>query len=101
MKALRVLTALGLLLSAGCGFINDLDDLDAGSGAVCFEDSECVPDACCGRGVNSVYKDNAPDCRAVLCDGTCPAAQLRCGCAIPVCRNQRCGVAVTTGPGCM
>src|SRR5688500_7469283 len=69
-------------------------------GAACDVDEDCVPNACCGRGTGVVHVSQAPNCRSATCDGTCSPATVQCGCGIPVCRDRRCGVAVTIGPGC-
>ncbi len=73
---------------------------DAGAGITCYDDSECAPNACCGMGSAIVHKSEAPDCSAVKCTGTCPVNGIKCGCAVPVCRSQRCTSAIATTPGC-
>ena len=93
---------LGLALGfgAGCGVDLPTDTGTGGSGPVCFQDSDCVPNGCCGRGTGAVHVSEAPDCSGVACDGSCPANEVNCGCGIPVCSDSHCTVAVTTGPNC-
>lgn len=91
------------LWGAGCGA--DLGPVTEGGGGggggrICYQDSDCVPDGCCGRATDAIHVDDAPDCSQVACDGQCPVNQINCGCGIPVCSNSHCAVAVTTGPGC-
>lgn len=88
------------LVALGCE-LPDPGPYDAGTGTVCYDDSECAPNACCGMGTAVInVADGAPDCRAVTCDGKCPANGIKCGCAVPVCRNSRCTSAISTTPGC-
>ena len=90
--------ALGVL--AGCGLGEIPFDDGGGSGPVCYSDSDCVPNACCGVGSGAVHISDAPDCRGVSCDGTCPANLIDCGCGIPVCRNNQCETAFTSNDRC-
>jgi hypothetical protein len=94
------LVAAGVGLSAaGCG--TDLLPPDVpGTGRVCYQDSDCVPDGCCGQASDAVHIEDAPDCSQVTCDGSCPENQIDCGCGLPVCSDSHCTVAYTTGPGC-
>jgi hypothetical protein len=70
------------------------------SNVPCVEDSDCAPNACCGRGDTIVHEDEAPDCSAVECDESCPVHGIMCGCAVPVCRESRCVAAVSSTPDC-
>lgn len=96
--ALLVGAAVGLWM-AGCGADFSAPS-SSGGGPVCFQDSDCVPNGCCGRATDAVHVSEAPDCSQVQCDGQCPVDQVNCGCGIPVCSNSHCTVAVTTGPNC-
>ena len=96
MRALAVLSAV---LVTGCGLVPDFPDSDGG-GTVCYLDADCVPNGCCGDGTWAVHVDEAPDCSAVRCSGSCPLAEVNCGCGLPVCRQNRCSVAVSTDPAC-
>ena len=103
---LALLCGLALGLTAGC---EPALDVGGGGGAVppgisnvtCFQDTDCVPNDCCGGGTGVVHVDEAPECRGVLCgrcDAECTAndctpSTLRCGTCIPVCRNSRCAAA--------
>ncbi len=66
---------------------------DPAPGRVCYEDSDCVPNDCCGVGTGAVHRLDGPDCRAVFCDGVCDEDLIDCGCALPICRDGRCTAA--------
>lgn len=90
-----------LLLSvwlAGCGTLIETPLPDAGR--ACTQDSDCVPNGCCGEGTSAIHVLDAPDCTTVRCSGMCPLDQLRCGCGLPLCRDARCAVAVAVDPRC-
>ena len=89
-----------LSLLWGCGsFFPEPPVADAGR--ACVQDSECVPNGCCGQGTAAVHELDAPtSCGQLTCSGMCPQAQVRCGCGLPVCRDSRCTVAVATDPSC-
>jgi hypothetical protein len=98
-----VTLGFGLLAGWAIGCGSELDGPatgGSGGGPACFQDSDCVPNDCCGKGTGSVHISEAPDCSSVSCDGSCPADKINCGCAIPVCSDSQCSIAVTTGPGC-
>jgi hypothetical protein len=97
VPALAVGAVLGLW-SAGCG--TERVTPPTQDGRVCFQDSDCVPDGCCGEATSAIHVQDAPDCSQVECSGECPETQVNCGCGIPVCSGSHCTVAVTTGPGC-
>ena len=95
----------GLLVGAvvaswavGCGV--DLPSPPVGNGRICYQDSDCVPNGCCGEATDAIHVEDAPDCSQVVCQGTCPEDELDCGCGIPVCSGSHCTVAVTSGSGC-
>lgn len=91
---------LGLWVAlVGCGPIDVEGPADAGR--VCFGDSDCVPDGCCGLGEGSVHRLDGPDCSAARCDGACPEDEVRCGCGLAICRGGQCVVAVSTEPRCL
>ncbi len=98
MRRLSPLAVLFLLLG-GCGAFFEEPLPDAG-GRACVQDSECVPNDCCGQGTAAVHVSDGPSCAQVSCTGTCPLAQVRCGCGVPLCRDSRCTVAVATDPSC-
>ena len=98
MRSLRRLAVVALVL-AGCDVV-EIPALDAGTGPTCYDDSDCAPNACCGMGTAVVHKSQAPDCTTVKCSGACPINGIKCGCAVPVCRTQRCTSAISTSPGC-
>jgi|SRR5215211_3931832 len=99
--ALALASAAGLVVGAlaGCG-IEDFGNDGGGSGPVCYSDEECVPNACCGRGTDAVHVSQAPDCRGVSCDDTCPSDMIDCGCGLPVCRDNHCQAAFTANDRC-
>lgn len=97
----RACAVLTLTIAWGCGPFDEFPVEDNGSGPVCYEDADCVPNGCCGEGTGAVHVELAPDCAAVQCSGSCPASEVNCGCGYPVCRNSRCVVAVNYGdPAC-
>jgi hypothetical protein len=94
--------ALGVALcwaGVGCEPVDDGGgggggDIPAGlSDTICYRDSDCAPNACCGQGTNPTHVSEAPDCSNVRCDGTCPADTIDCGRCIAVCRSSRCSAA--------
>lgn len=89
------LLALLLSLASGCGALV-LPGTDGGTGARCDVDADCAPNACCGVGDAVVHVSQAPDCSQVTCTNTCPKQGIKCGCAVPVCRDQRCTAALAT-----
>ena len=97
--AVLAVLVFGGAVMLGCG-AEALPFPPPATGGVCFQDSDCVPNGCCGEATSSVPASEAPDCSQVACDGSCPANQLECGCAIPVCSDSQCSIAVTSGPGC-
>lgn len=94
---MRVLIAA--LLLAGCGAIID-EPPPPDPGRPCTQDTDCVPNGCCGMAGSAIHQADAPDCSTVQCSGMCPVTQTNCGCGVPICRDSRCSVAVATGPGC-
>jgi hypothetical protein len=96
---MRRLKVVALVLAASCEPV-DLPPVDAGSGPICYDDSDCAPNACCGTGTAVVHKSLAPDCTTIKCSGACPINGIKCGCAVPVCRIQRCTSAISTTSGC-
>src|SRR5690242_8893085 len=103
VRTLWLLAAVGVGIASGCGPV--IDDISTPtSGKVCYVDSDCVPDDCCGQGHSAVHIDDAPNCRGVTCGNNCPANSIDCvndvACGIPVCRDQRCTVARTVSEEC-
>ncbi|MBX5484428.1 MAG: hypothetical protein IRZ16_21615 [Myxococcaceae bacterium] len=99
MRALGVILWAGAVASAaavaGCGPIESFPPDDPPSGAICYTDADCVPNGCCGEGTAAVHRDEAPDCSAVMCDGSCDPNMINCGCAVPICRDSHCATAVS------
>jgi hypothetical protein len=84
----------GLGLLAGCEPIDPLEDIPLGlSDTICYQNSDCAPNGCCGEGTNPTHVSEAPDCRNVRCTGTCAVNSIDCGRCIPVCRDSRCAAA--------
>ena len=94
MRGLR----LGVLLLAGCG--STLPFPDPVPGRACTQDSECVPNGCCGEATSAIHTLDSVSCAGVTCTGSCPEQQVRCGCGVPICRDSQCTVAVATDPRC-
>jgi len=103
-----LLCGLALGLAAGC---EPALDLGGGGGSpppglsdiTCFQDTDCVPNDCCGNGTGVVHVSEQ-QCRggSCACPSECTAEEcrpsdftntLRCGSCIPVCRNSRCAAA--------
>jgi hypothetical protein len=93
LTALVLGAVLGL--AAGCGPI----DADFGetpeplSNRVCYRDSDCTGNACCGLGTNPTHVQDGPNCANVRCDGSCPVDRLDCGRCLVICRDSRCEAA--------
>ena len=96
--SLRLVFAVLMLLWAGCGEFLDLPPPNPGR--ACTQDSDCVPNGCCGMGTAAIHRADAQACTQAVCSGMCPENQVSCGCGVPICRDSRCTVAVATGPGC-
>jgi hypothetical protein len=95
---MRALVFIGAaLVLVGCG---EVIPLPQPMGRPCAINSDCVPDACCGRGTMAVHVLDGPDCSRVDCSAECPVNEVGCGCGLPICRDSRCTVAVSTDPGC-
>ncbi len=96
LAALVLGAALGF--SAGCdpngaGFTDEENAPPGVSNKVCYADSDCVPNGCCGAGTNPTHISEAPDCSGIRCDGTCPINSIDCGRCIAICRDARCAAA--------
>ena len=87
-----------LLLMVSCGAF--LEPPPPNPGRACSQDADCVPNGCCGTAGSATHTLDAPSCAGVTCSGMCPAAQVSCGCGVPICRDARCTVAVATSMGC-
>lgn len=58
---------------------------------VCSVDSECVPVQCC-HADEAVNKENAPDCKGILCTAECVPETLDCGQGSLQCVKGQCEV---------
>lgn len=87
-----------LVLVSGCGTLLEAPLPDAGR--PCNQDSDCVPNGCCGEATSAIHVSDAPNCSTVRCTTMCPVNQIRCGCGLPLCRDSRCTVAVAVDPRC-
>lgn len=90
--------ALALLL-VGCGLADFPQPTPMGPG--CTADSECVPNGCCGTASEAVHVSLGPSCSATQCMNSCPVQGVKCGCGLPVCRDSRCAVALSSEPQCL
>ena len=92
---------LGFLVTASCG-VYDLPSYmpPPASDVVCYDDSDCAPNGCCGEGDAIVHVTMAPSCTGRTCTGSCPRNGIMCGCAVPVCRDGQCRAAVSPTPDC-
>ena len=92
LVALALRAALGFV--AGCEPIDPPSEIPPGlSDKVCYVNSDCAPNGCCGEGTNPTHVTEAPNCSNVRCDGTCKADTIDCGRCIAVCRDSRCAAA--------
>ncbi len=89
--------ALGAVLGGlvGCGPVDsDFGDIpEPLSNRVCYQDSDCTGNACCGEGTNPTHVQDGPNCSNVRCDGTCPVNGIDCGRCLVICRDSRCEAA--------
>src|SRR5688500_11791900 len=51
-----------------CDIIQDINE--PYDGPVCYSDSDCVPNDCCGRGTRAVHFSDAPSCQGISCSGS-------------------------------
>ncbi|ADO74072.1 hypothetical protein [Stigmatella aurantiaca] len=99
MSRPRLARLLALLLGtsglgAGCDAVEELVPPPPGvSDRVCYRESDCAPNGCCGQGTNPTHVLDAPDCSGVRCSGECPANSIDCGRCVPTCRDSRCAAA--------
>ena len=85
--------ALGLM-GVACEPIDEFTEIPIGlSDTVCYRDSDCGTNGCCGEGTNPTHISEAPSCSGVRCDGVCTPNSIDCGRCIPVCRDSRCAAA--------
>jgi len=93
----RTALVLGAVLAllSGCEPV----DLDFGetptpeSNRVCYIDSDCTGNACCGLGTRPTHVEDGPSCANVRCAGDCPENGLDCGRCLVICRESRCEAA--------
>jgi hypothetical protein len=100
MRSSRFVVA-ALVLGAAVGFTVGCEPVDGVfletpvgvSSVVCYDDSDCAPNGCCGEGTHPTHVSEAPDCSNVRCTGSCPADSIDCGRCIAICRDARCAAA--------
>jgi hypothetical protein len=81
-------------LTAGCEPIDPIEEIPPGiSDTICYQDSDCAPNGCCGEGTNPTHVSEAPSCSGVRCSGACSPNTIDCGRCIAVCRDSRCAAA--------
>ncbi|MBN1203935.1 MAG: hypothetical protein JXB05_03290 [Myxococcaceae bacterium] len=89
-----VLLGVVLGLGTGCDPVELIDDIPVGlSDEICYQNSDCAPNGCCGEGTHPTHVSEAPDCSGVRCDGTCPPDTIDCGRCLAFCRDSRCAAA--------
>ena len=100
MRSPRFVPLSALVLGAVLGFVGGCEPLEPSenvpqglSSKVCYSDSDCAPNACCGEATNPTHVTEAPDCSGVRCTGTCAPNTIDCGRCIAVCRDARCAAA--------
>lgn len=81
--------------AAGCGPVGtDFGDNPTPlSNRICYQDSDCTGNACCGLGTHPTHVRDGPDCGNVRCDNSCPKNGLDCGRCLVICRDSRCEAA--------
>ncbi|MCP3145072.1 hypothetical protein [Pyxidicoccus xibeiensis] len=96
----RLLTlVVGMTLGALAGCDLGVEDLPGGepppvlSNKTCYDEDDCVADACCGLGTAVTHVTEGPSCGGVTCTGSCQPGSIDCGRCIPTCRNSRCSAA--------
>lgn len=86
--------AVGFAVACDPGdFSLDPNGGGGGEGPVCYVNSECAPDDCCGEGTSIVHSSLAPSCSGVQCSGPYPDNTINQGQCIPYCRGSRCTAA--------
>ena len=82
MKKLLICTPICILfLLVGCisnvDTSEDNEKIDLNDKA-CSQDSDCVKASCC-HATDVVNKENAPDCKGIMCTQVCEPGTLDCG----------------------
>jgi hypothetical protein len=96
MRRSRLLCLIALVLGSsslgmGCDVVEELEPPPPGvSDRICYRESDCVPNGCCGQGTNPTHVLDAPNCDGVRCTGECPANSIDCGRCVATCRDSRC-----------
>ncbi|HYH98046.1 hypothetical protein [Hyalangium sp.] len=89
-----VVVGVVLGLGVGCEPIDPIEEIPPGiSDTICYRDSDCAPNGCCGEGTHPTHVSEAPNCSSVRCTGTCEPNSIDCGRCIAVCRDSRCAAA--------
>lgn len=55
----------------------------------CSIDSDCVPASCCHPN-SCVAKEQAPQCKGIMCTQVCEPGTLDCGQGSCICENNKC-----------
>ena len=95
---LRAALVLGAVLSwtSGCEPVDasGFGDIPASlSNRICYADSDCTGNACCGQGTNPTHVEDGPDCSNVRCTGECPVDSIDCGRCLVLCKDAHCAAA--------
>jgi hypothetical protein len=78
-------------LGVGCEPIDPGKEIPPGvSDTICYQNSDCAPNGCCGEATHPTHVSEAPDCSSVRCTGTCEPHTIDCGRCIAACRDSRC-----------
>lgn len=101
MRRTRSVSLSALVLGAVLGWAAGCEPTDPGSGnnpaplsnRICYQDSDCMGNACCGLGTNPTHVQDGPDCGNVRCTNDCPVNGLDCGRCLVICRDSRCEAA--------
>lgn len=96
MRRSRLLRLMALVLGmsslgVGCDVVEEAEPPPPGvSDRICYRESDCVPNGCCGQGTNPTHVLDGPDCSEVRCTGGCPVNSIGCGRCVATCRDSRC-----------
>ena len=76
-------TILTLFLLVGCTYeentvVDDNSDSVDLSKKVCLKNNDCVQASCC-HATDVINRENAPDCKGVMCTQVCEPNTLDCG----------------------
>jgi hypothetical protein len=69
----------------------------APAGGACSSDADCVPAECC-HPKTCTAKENAPDCKEMMCTLDCRAGTMDCGWGKCICKDGQCAAEINPPP---